>query len=720
MTRSLRFGWAAAGALVWLLASAPLALAQGSWAMSEAACVGTTRRDDDVSWPPTASWDGLGVSTGHDVSGDAWASECFEVTLCRPRIMRFRINDIDHRPGHNSELWIDGRMIGATPKLGTWGMLVCKLGKYMTASSNGDWKIGFGRGGPGVDVQLPHTDGQVHQIRVRFGGYDGHTQMEVHDSCMTLPNCEIKWDWVTPKVVVKGKFAYRDSLISPAMPMRSIKLSLFDQNANGTYRYLGVDGSTDSVGNFRFPCIDNVDDDGTLLDLMVRAYFESDSSRFPQPFSPPIVKPVRMLDRNNAIWSFDSETKVNSVGVTTDHSELDFGTQKPATTDYRRNSAMHIYTTMLRGWDWVKLRTKWQDPVNPELMGKTTVVWDWEYQDTSFTFGDSIVIAGKGNRAGGDPDEWDDDILLHEYGHRVANRYFFSSSAQIANHSYSSQVIDVFGNPSPGGAWDEGWAHFFSRAVWNSSAGATRQNVGWDKNSTTRSKETINLEDGRYRFENPIGSLVQSGTYNNQGATWEVPVAGVLWDMYDDQYKSDNQPGNACGEAYWEDSLHTKIFKACLYKVPAPVSDIYSFYNAYVQLNPDTATASKLRDLFCEHGITVPPQHAPGQIAKDPPPIVSADPMFTNDLLPGRPNPCRVGTTIDFSLAIPARVDLEVFDVRGRRVQSLLHDQARDPGRYSVAWNGRDVSGNAVRPGVYFYRLVTNGFRAERKLIVIP
>lgn len=81
-------------------------------------------------------------------------------------------------------------------------------------------------------------------------------------------------------------------------------------------------------------------------------------------------------------------------------------------------------------------------------------------------------------------------------------------------------------------------------------------------------------------------------------------------------------------------------------------------------------------------------------------------------------------------------VQLEIFDLRGRRVRRLAPSANVPPvlpaGRYGrplsdatgtcdtrFAWDGRDESGAFVRPGVYLYRLTTPGFRDTRRLVFL-
>lgn len=77
------------------------------------------------------------------------------------------------------------------------------------------------------------------------------------------------------------------------------------------------------------------------------------------------------------------------------------------------------------------------------------------------------------------------------------------------------------------------------------------------------------------------------------------------------------------------------------------------------------------------------------------------------------PNPVATTTAIDFSIASAEAVTLEVFDVTGRRVATLV-DGPLTAGHHTVTW---DVSGLAS--GVYIYRLSAGGDVQARQLSVI-
>ncbi len=90
-----------------------------------------------------------------------------------------------------------------------------------------------------------------------------------------------------------------------------------------------------------------------------------------------------------------------------------------------------------------------------------------------------------------------------------------------------------------------------------------------------------------------------------------------------------------------------------------------------------------------------------------------------NRLEQSRPNPWRspdAPTSIAFELAEPGRARLEVFDVGGRLVRTLL-DRSFSAGRWAATWDGTDAEGRNVPPGVYFYRLTTTDGAVSRSLV---
>ncbi len=82
------------------------------------------------------------------------------------------------------------------------------------------------------------------------------------------------------------------------------------------------------------------------------------------------------------------------------------------------------------------------------------------------------------------------------------------------------------------------------------------------------------------------------------------------------------------------------------------------------------------------------------------------------------PNPFNPETTISYDLAEGSEVRLEIYNVMGQLVNTLV-SEAQAAGRYRMRWSGQDAFGRQVASGVYFYRLQTEGFKAVRKLMLL-
>jgi hypothetical protein len=82
------------------------------------------------------------------------------------------------------------------------------------------------------------------------------------------------------------------------------------------------------------------------------------------------------------------------------------------------------------------------------------------------------------------------------------------------------------------------------------------------------------------------------------------------------------------------------------------------------------------------------------------------------------PNPFNPSTTIPIALERDARVVLEIFDVRGARVATLV-DEVLLAGGHEAMWNGRDAASRPSPSGVYFARLTAAGNVMQQKLLLL-
>ena len=96
----------------------------------------------------------------------------------------------------------------------------------------------------------------------------------------------------------------------------------------------------------------------------------------------------------------------------------------------------------------------------------------------------------------------------------------------------------------------------------------------------------------------------------------------------------------------------------------------------------------------------------------------SSVPPTTSRLEPNYPNPFNSTTQISYRLATPGPVRLDVYNILGQQVHTLV-DQAQAAGFYQVPWNARDQRGAAVATGVYLMRLHYPGGVQTRRLLLL-
>ena len=83
------------------------------------------------------------------------------------------------------------------------------------------------------------------------------------------------------------------------------------------------------------------------------------------------------------------------------------------------------------------------------------------------------------------------------------------------------------------------------------------------------------------------------------------------------------------------------------------------------------------------------------------------------------PNPFNPDTTIKYDLAESADVTLQIYNVLGQVVRTLVASEAQNAGRYQIRWNGMDDRGVSVSSGIYFYRISAGEFQNVRKLMLL-
>jgi parallel beta-helix repeat protein len=128
-------------------------------------------------------------------------------------------------------------------------------------------------------------------------------------------------------------------------------------------------------------------------------------------------------------------------------------------------------------------------------------------------------------------------------------------------------------------------------------------------------------------------------------------------------------------------------------------------------------------------GLNLPPTDAAGNARiidgrvdigsyEGPHPAVSVEDTPTNiiksfALSQNYPNPFNPVTTIHYELPNAAHVTIEVFNVMGQKVQTLINEQ-KPAGEYNLLLNGKDLSS-----GIYFYHIKAGRFVDVKKMVLL-
>jgi hypothetical protein len=82
------------------------------------------------------------------------------------------------------------------------------------------------------------------------------------------------------------------------------------------------------------------------------------------------------------------------------------------------------------------------------------------------------------------------------------------------------------------------------------------------------------------------------------------------------------------------------------------------------------------------------------------------------------PNPFNARTSINYTIDAKCLVELTVYDILGRKINTLVSD-TKLPGQYCVVWDGVASDGSIVSSGVYFYRLVAGDNIVSKQMMLL-
>ncbi len=83
------------------------------------------------------------------------------------------------------------------------------------------------------------------------------------------------------------------------------------------------------------------------------------------------------------------------------------------------------------------------------------------------------------------------------------------------------------------------------------------------------------------------------------------------------------------------------------------------------------------------------------------------------------PNPFNPETTIAFDMVEDGNVSIEVFNVRGQKVKTLVNEHMTTGDNYTVVWEGTNDSNQKVSSGIYFYKMKAGNYSSTKKMILM-
>lgn len=194
--------------------------------------------------------------------------------------------------------------------------------------------------------------------------------------------------------------------------------------------------------------------------------------------------------------------------------------------------------------------------------------------------------------------------------------------------------------------------------------------------------EPSNDADVTIELSPPDNFNAQSQSVYNVMCTWQAPAGASTITNYR-IYRDDEQVGEVTTTFFIDQD------------VP---SGVYTYYATAVYDGEFESAPSN--DIVIDH--------------------VEADELIptVTELRGNYPNPFNPETNISFSLCKPAKVHIEIFNIKGEKVRTLVNEEL-SAAYHNIVWNGKDDRGRNVSSGVFFYRMRTEDYNEVKKMLMI-
>ena len=92
-------------------------------------------------------------------------------------------------------------------------------------------------------------------------------------------------------------------------------------------------------------------------------------------------------------------------------------------------------------------------------------------------------------------------------------------------------------------------------------------------------------------------------------------------------------------------------------------------------------------------------------------------PIHQAQIIGNYPNPFNPSTTISYNIAVEGMAKLEVYNIKGQLVKTLVKEH-KARGKHQAVWDGKDFRGKGVASGVFFVRLSSAGKSSTHKMLL--
>ncbi|MEW6050277.1 MAG: hypothetical protein AB1644_04345 [Candidatus Zixiibacteriota bacterium] len=252
----------------------------------------------------------------------------------------------------------------------------------------------------------------------------------------------------------------------------------------------------------------------------------------------------------------------------------------------------------------------------------------------------TLYVSNAIDEAQGGPDDFDQDVIWHEYGHWIGDVFHFMDGGDSV-HSWRDTVsLETAGT--------EAFAHLV--AAWIKGSPFLQNRFRNFTKSFGR-----NVENGEWGFDGFVDSSA-----NNWGAQVEAAVAGILWDIYDSQSDDHSTFGQMVYPHHADgigDTLSDGIGDILVTLMDRNISghhpdNIEEFWSAWFQQSAPLGHTQAMADIWYEHGINDEPCciGTTGNVDYDPQDLVDISDLsyMVDFLFLDGPDPiCRAEANVD-------------------------------------------------------------------------